>query len=62
MSEPLFRGKTAAEELEAFVSEANSAVNEVAKRYDLGVVGGGAKHNIGSAQLSYTLKIERIQR
>ena len=62
MAEPLFQGKTPREEFDEFLSEVHSAVGEVAKRYDLTVVSGGAKHSIGSEQLTYTLKIERIQR
>ena len=62
MAEPLFQGKSPREEFEEFNDEVYKAVNEVARRYDLAVVSGGAKHNIGSGQLSYTLKIERIER
>ena len=62
MAEPLFQGKTPKEEFEEFNNEVYKAVSEVAKRYDLVVVSGGAKHNIGSGQLSYNLKIEPIQR
>ena len=60
MAEPLFPGKTSKEEFDDFVSAINIAVNEVARDYDLHVVSGEAKHNIGSRQLSYTLKIEKI--